>query len=678
MGSFGIMPALYPSRTTDPGGAGIAQIGPTQFGLIPRSVLFGNPDYARVRLSPSGEQIAYLAPLEGVLNLWVAPANAPLEGRPVTREAAAIGGFAWTFSPDVLLYLRDERGDENWHVYRLNLESGETLDLTPGLVAARIEKLSPSSPREVVLATNARHPQLHDLYRVDLETAESELVFANPGYAAFLLDAALRVRVAFSLRASHQEIVEILPNGEARDLLRVPPEDTLSFGLAGVNSAGTKVYLFSSISRDTAGLCSLEIDTGRLDVLAADPRCDVDQVLFHPQSGDPLAAAFTYDRTSWRSLQPEIEGDFRELARTDPGDLRIVSQSAQDQHWIVRFSSDQRSPRLALWDRRSRRAVPLFSEYKQIDKFILSAMHPRTLRSRDDLSLMTYVSLPRGSDFEGRGLPDRPLPMVLLVHGGPWSRDRWGYEPMTQFLANRGYAVLSVNFRGSLGFGKRVANAGDLEWGRRMHDDLLDGVEWAVSEGIAIEQKVAIMGISYGGFAAMVGLALTPRVFACGVNVVGPARLSTLLQQFPQYWAPIMDLFKARVGDWTTEQGRAALDAFSPSNHAAAIVRPLLIVQGERDVRVPQSESAAIVEELQRRKVPVTYASLPDQGHMFSNPENNQALFALIEAFLQSHLGGACEPFGREMASSRVRIAAGAGSLPGLENALSLVGTTEG
>jgi dipeptidyl aminopeptidase/acylaminoacyl peptidase len=297
-------------------------------------------------------------------------------------------------------------------------------------------------------------------------------------------------------------------------------------------------------------------------------------------------------------------------------------------------------------------------------------MHPAVIKSRDGLELVSYLTLPPGSHAKDKDRPENPVPMVLLVHGGPWGRDSWGFNGLHQILANRGYAVLSVNFRGSTGFGKKFLNAGNKEWAARMHDDLIDAVDWAVKEKIADPAKVAIMGGSYGGYATLVGLTFTPEKFACGVDIVGPSNLQTLLNTIPAYWAPMMQLFKDRVGDPDTEEGKKLLEERSPLTRVDRIKRPLLIGQGANDPRVKQAESDQIVKAMQERKIPVTYVLFLDEGHGFARPPNNLAFYAVAEAFLAKNLGGRAEPIGDAFDGSSIKVPAGADDIPGLKEKL--------
>jgi dipeptidyl aminopeptidase/acylaminoacyl peptidase len=295
-------------------------------------------------------------------------------------------------------------------------------------------------------------------------------------------------------------------------------------------------------------------------------------------------------------------------------------------------------------------------------------MRPVVIPARDGLKLVSYLTLPPEVD-EDR--PPRPLPMVLDVHGGPWARDEWGFNAVHQWLANRGYAVLSVNFRGSTGFGKEFTNAGNREWAGKMHDDLLDAVDWAVEQKIADRGRVAILGGSYGGYATLVGLTFSPDVFACGVDIVGPSNILTLLSTIPPYWQPMVQMFKDRVGDFTTHEGKTFLEERSPLSRVDRIARPLLIGQGANDPRVKQAESDQIVRLMRQKEIPVTYVLYPDEGHGFARPENRLSFNAVVEAFLAQHLGGRYEPVGDDFAGSSISVPTGADGVPGLSEALS-------
>jgi len=339
-------------------------------------------------------------------------------------------------------------------------------------------------------------------------------------------------------------------------------------------------------------------------------------------------------------------------------------------YWMVAYVVDDGPVQYYRYNRGEKSAEFLFTQRMALEGLSLANMHPVVIKSRDGLDLVSYYTLPVGSDSDFDGRPDEPLPMVLFVHGGPWARDNWGYNSVHQWLANRGYVVLSVNFRSSTGFGKEFTNAGNLEWGNKMHDDLIDAVNWTVQEGIANPDQVAIMGGSYGGYATLWGMTNSSDTFACGVDIVGISNLVTLLETIPPYWEPQIELFATRVGDHRTEEGRAFLTRRSPLTYVDQIEKPLLIGQGANDPRVRQAESDQIVQAMQDANIPVTYLLYTDEGHGFARPENRLSFFAVTDAFLAEHLGGRYEPIGDDFEGSSIIVQSGAEDVPGLAEAI--------
>ena len=562
--------------------------------LIPRQVLFGNPDRAQVRLSPDGRYISFLAPLAGVLNVWVGPSDNPAAARAVTADTVrGIRTYAWAYTSRHVLYLQDKGGDENWRLHVVDLESGTVTDLTPFEgVRARVEHLSLRFPTRVMVGLNDRDPALHDLYLIDIETGERELVLQNEGYAVYEVDHSYSVRLAVKMTPDGgQTVYHRLDDGSWEPYLDIPMADALTTFPITYDASGEQLYVQDSRDRDTAALYVWDAATRTKTLLAQDTRADSGQVLWHPQTRAAQAVAFVYQRQEWRVLDDDIAPDLACLATVSHGDVQIVSRTLADNDWIVAYLLDDGPVAYYHYHRQNKQATFLFTSESDLEGLELASMHSVVIRSRDGLDLVSYYSLPVGSDSRTPGIPDAPLPMVLDVHGGPWGRDSWGYNPLHQWLANRGYAVLSVNFRASTGFGKAFVNAGNLAWGAQMHEDLLDAVAWAVDQGIAAPERVAIMGGSYGGYATLAGLTMTPDVFACGVNIVGPSNLVTLLETIPPYWKPQIELFTTRVGDHRTEEGRAFLASRSPLTYADRMVRPLLIGQGANDPRVKQAES---------------------------------------------------------------------------------------
>jgi dipeptidyl aminopeptidase/acylaminoacyl peptidase len=656
--------AAEPSKET-PATAGTA--------LIPRRTLFGNPDKSLARISPDGTRISYLAPLDGVLNVFVAPLDDPSAAKPVTQEKTRrIPAYFWAYDSKHILYIQDVGGDEDWHVYAVDLAAGTTKDLTPlPKIAAQIDSVSEKFPEEILVGLNDRDPQYHDLYRVNIVTGERTLVQKNTEFAGFVTDDDFQVRFASKMTPDGgSQLLEPDGQGGWKDYRKIDMEDTLTTSPVGFDKTGKILYMTDSRGRDTAALVSIDLASGKETVLAADDRVDVGGVLAHPTEKTIQAVTINYDRPTWKILDPAIEEDMRYLATVAEGELQIPSRTLDDKTWTVAYLMDDGPVSYYRYDRDSKKATFLFTNRKSLEGLPLAKMHPVVIPSRDKLNLVSYLTLPKAADPENKGRPNEPLPLVLVVHGGPWGRDAWGFDAEHQLLANRGYAVLSVNFRGSTGLGKGFTNAGNKEWAGKMHDDLIDAVDWAIAEKIADPARVAIMGGSYGGYATLVGLTFTPDKFACGVDVVGPSNLFTLLSTIPPYWAPQMQLFKDRVGDPTTEEGKKLLGERSPLNFVEKIQRPLLIGQGANDPRVKQAEADQIVTAMREKKIPVTYVLFPDEGHGFARPENNLAFYAVTEAFLARHLGGRYQPVGNDFADSSILCPDGAEQVPGLPQAL--------
>lgn len=624
--------------------------------LIDRELLFGNPERMQARISPDGRWLSWLAPVDGVKNVFVAPVDDPGAARQVTHDTARdIRMHQWANNSARVLFLQDAGGDENWHVFSADPATGEALDLTPGeAVQGQLLHDSPAHPDHVVLGVNDRNPQLHDWYRVHVATGARERLYENPGFIGGVFDHDLTPRLGLAMQPDGG-LVAMKIDGEAPEpFLQIGPEDSATTSPLAFTADGATLYLLDSRGRDTGALVALDMATGASEVLFEDPRADLSNAWVHPTTGRIEAAVTDYLAPRIEVLDEAIRADVERLAAWADGALELVARTTDDRRWVCAWSGSAGPVRYALYDRDAATVTHLFDHMPALADAPLTVRHPVEIPARDGLTLVSYLSLPRWADRGGR--PSEPLPMVLLVHGGPWARDHSGYDPQHQLLANRGYAVLSVNFRGSTGFGKTFVNAGNFEWAGRMHDDLLDAVDWAVAQGVARRDQVAIMGGSYGGYATLVGLTFTPDVFACGVDIVGPSNIITLLETIPPYWAPAIAQFTSRVGTHATEEGRADLWARSPLSKVDAIERPLLIAQGANDPRVKQAESDQIVTAMRERGIPVTYVLFPDEGHGFARDANRQAFMALTEAFLAEHLGGRAQPDGGIVAASTAEV----------------------
>lgn len=647
--------------------------------VIPRDTLFGNPERASLQISPDGRYLSWLAPLEGVLNIWVAPAENLRAATAVTADTArGIRRHFWTYQPHVLLYLRDTGGDEDYHLHRVDVRTGEAKDLTPyEHVTARVAGVSHRMWESILVELNDRDAQWHDLYRVHLGSGERELLEENTeGFTRYLADGDYVVRYAVRTRADGG--MDLLKrDGESWQVAQdVPFEDTLSTHPVGLTTDGSTLYLVDSRGRDTSALYTLDVATGESTPLHADERADISGTLTQPSTGVIQAVSVNYLREEWTVIDPDVADDLRVLSGIGPGEVEIGARTLADDVWIVSYSSAQEPLVYYRYDRPEQRLTRLFSGRPALEGAPLVPMHPVRIPARDGRTLVSYLTLPphrtltdADTDDEA-GRPDAPSPLVLFVHGGPWARDVYGYTPWAQWLANRGYAVLQVNYRGSTGFGKEFINIADGQWGAAMHEDLLDAVSWAVHRGITQADTVGIMGGSYGGYATLAGLTFTPETFVCGVDIVGPSNLNTLLETVPPYWAARFEQLARRVGDLRTEDGRELLTERSPLTHAERIVRPLLIGQGANDPRVKRAESDQIVELMTQRGIPVTYVLFPDEGHGFARPENDKAFNAIAEGFLSEHLGGRAEPLGQDLAGSSTTVLTGSEGVAGLPQAL--------
>jgi len=622
--------------------------------LIDREILFGNPERVGVQISPDGTRISFIAPLDGVRNIWVAPTDDIDAARAVTSDDdRGISRYFWMPNATHLVYLQDRGGDENWRAYSVNLETGEETDLTPlDGVAAQIAHVSRDFPDALAIDLNDRDPRYHDVYLVNAVTGERELLFKNDRFAGVTLDDRMRVRLAAEMNPDGSMSYFTVDGDEVTPFQQIPFEDTMTTAYVGLDRSGERVFAVDSRGRNLSALTVTHLESGSSEVIFVGERADIAGSMVNPIDSTVEAVATNYLKPEWTVLSPTVRDDLDYLRSLDDGELSVVSRSLDDTKWIVSFRRDDGPTRFFLHDRTERSAKMLFTADSRLEGLPLSPMHGIEIATRDGLTMPSYLTLPSWTDPERTGRPTEALPMVLMVHGGPWARDSWGYNPYHQWLANRGYAVLSPNFRGSTGFGKAFVNAGDGQWADAMHDDLIDAVEWAIANGIADRDRVAIMGGSYGGYAALAGVTFTPEVFAASVAIVGPSNIITLLESIPPYWAPMLEIFTKRVGDHRTPEGRRKLRDMSPLTHVDEIVRPLLIGQGANDPRVKQPESDQIVQAMQAKGLPVTYVLFPDEGHGFAKPENNIAFNAVTEAFLAEHLGGRLQPLSDELAKS--------------------------
>lgn len=616
--------------------------------MIPRAYLFANPRRAATALSPDGAWLSWAAAGDGVMNLWVAPLGAPEQARQLTFDPRrGVVGHSWTYDARYLLFSQDRDGDENFQLYSVQVDTGRQRCLTPYPgTRAGIAGVSRLIRDRVLISLNRRDPRYGDFYTLHLESGELELVAENPGYTNFVIDQHYRLHFATQPRDDGGfEILQRQADGHWRPWSSVPPEDARSTGLSHLSADARTLYAMDSRGRDTPALSAIDLDSGERRVLVQSEAKEIGGVIVDPEDFRPLACYLDGERAELQVLDESIRADVDFLEAQQLGEWGLHGRTEDDRRWLIGASTDRQPGALYLYDRARRTLEKLHDARPELAGHALARMQSFTVPARDGLPLVCYLTLPTAVDTGEPLRARQAVPLVLHVHGGPWVRDHFGYNPIHQWLADRGYAVLNVNFRSSTGFGKAFINAGNGEWGGRMDEDLEDAVNHVIGHGLADPTKLAIYGMSYGGFAVLSALTRYPGRYACGIDVVGPSNLETLMHAVPPHWESQRRVLYRSVGDPTTAEGLALLRARSPLHAAGAITDPLLIGQGANDPRVLQSESDQMVQAMVDRDIPVTYALFPDEGHGFSREPNRMVFNALTEAFLAAHLGGALEPF---------------------------------
>jgi dipeptidyl aminopeptidase/acylaminoacyl peptidase len=616
--------------------------------LIPREVIFGNPTVASPRLSPDGKMLSYRAPVDGVMNVWVGEADKDSMWVVTEDSLRGISRYFWAQDNKHIMYLQDVGGNENFRLYAVDIFTRETRDLTPyDNIQVRIVDVSKHFPNEILISMNKDNPQLHDVYHLDLTSGELKTVAKNPGNViGWLTDADFKVRGSLMMNDIGGYDFMVRKDEKADWDLAVSwgADDALASGPMGFTKDGKSVYLIDSRNSNAARLEKMNLATKETEVMAEDPQYDVSDVIVNPDTWEIQAVIFTKDRNEIQILDDSIRDDFAAMEAQGHGDMFLSSRDNADDTWIFGFDMDDGPIPFYKFDRATKKATFLFYHRPELNEYELSSMRPFQFQARDGLTIHGYITFPPTGDSMN-------LPMVLNVHGGPYARDVWGYNPEAQWMANRGYICMQVNYRGSTGYGKEFLNAGNKEWGGKMHDDLIDGVDWAIEKGYADPEKVAIYGGSYGGYAALVGAAFTPDVFCCAVDIVGPSNLLTWITSVPPYWQVMKDIMYERIGNPETEED--LLRSRSPLFKANEIKIPMLIAQGANDPRVPMAESEQIVQALEENGVEHKYMLFEDEGHGFAIPENRIEFYAAAEQFLAKYLGGRYEPYEGEIMESR-------------------------
>ena len=639
--------------------------------LIPRSTLFADEDKLNVRLSPNGETIVYIVPNANGDEVFATSVAAPDSSRLLFRQTdGPLGNLQWTYSSQQLIFLKAVGQD--LHLFAFNLGDRQIRDLTPQTgISARIEKLSPEHPQEVLIGLRKSEARRFDLYRLNLQTGESTLLLKNDSYDSFLCDDEFRPRVAIR-RIDDQgyNLFTLKPSGRWELLDRFNYEEARISQPAALNKEGTILYFVDNRKTDKAILKSLDLKTGKTRDLATDPFADFrSSLLLHPRTRQVQSASAVYGRLRRHFFDPTIKKDFLYLSTLHSGDVGVAGRSVDDRVWLIAYL-DGGPSRYYVYDRIARKARFLFLSQSAIQPFALARRQAVVVPTRDGLKLPGDLYLPSWSRASRGKYLDHPLPMLLYVHGGPtvaYDWDNWLVNRTLQLLANRGYAVFRVEFRGVEGFGKKIREAGAREWGRKMNDDLIDAVDWAVKQNITEKDRVGLWGWSYGGYATLAALTFTPDVFACGMAMYHPTDLQTLMEtrsgSFRNFWRRL-------VGDETTTEGRAQLHAQSPLYFTERITKPLLITHGALATNVPRKYSDDFVAAMKQHQKPVTYLLYEDEGHDYQRKENWISLFAVAERFFHEHLGGRYEPFSDDFAGSSMQVVEGEALIPELSAAL--------
>jgi dipeptidyl aminopeptidase/acylaminoacyl peptidase len=638
-----------------------AEVATTPAPLLDRELFFGDPEISGSQLSPDGKWMSFMKPYEGARNIWIKAADAPFESaKPVTADERPVPGYFWSRDGKFLLYVQDKGGDENFHVWAVD-PAGElgddgvptARDLTPvDGVRAQIYSVPKNAPDVILVGLNDRDPSFHDIYRVDIGTGDRILVRENTDNVGFwIFDLEGELRLAYrSMPGGGNEILRVDMQG-LEQIATCTYEEAMN--PVGFHKDRKHVYVSTNRGElDLEQLMLLDVETGEFQLVEKDPENEVDfgNAVFHPQTDELIATAYVGDRVRVYPKDSATEKLWTDLENALPdGEIGMNSATRDFSRLLVAVSSDVDPGSVYLYDVAKKEAVLQYRSRPELPSEHLANMKPVTYTARDGMKIHGYLTVPRGQEAKN-------LPVVMYIHGGPWARDHWGYEPYAQFLANRGYAVMQVNYRSSSGYGKHYSNAGNREWGiGAMQHDITDAVEWLKAEGIADPAKVGIFGGSYGGYATLAGVTFTPDLYACGVPYVGPSNLLTLINSFPEYWKPFLEgSWYKKVGNPEVEADHADLIARSPLFHCDQIEAPLLVVHGANDPRVKQHESDQIVVALRQKEKPVEYIVAPDEGHGFRAPNNRKALAVAMERFLAKHLGGRVQEDVRDETQQRL------------------------
>jgi dipeptidyl aminopeptidase/acylaminoacyl peptidase len=629
--------------------------------IIDRELFFGDPEISGAQVSPDGEFIAFLKPFKGTRNIWVKRASEPFDrARAVTADTKRpVSTFSWSRDAKYILYAQDTGGDENFNIYAVRPSEaaapGSDVPAARNLTAAKdvraeIVHLPKSDPDAIYVAINERDKAWHDLFKVRISSGERTLLRTNTErIIGWQFDLADKLRLASRVNESGDtEIMRVDDKGFSKVYTCNVFESCTPSQFA---KDGRRVYLQTNKGADLIRLTLMDVESGSEEVVESDPnnRVDLGGAMFSDATDELIATIYVDEKRRYQWKDKAFEADYKWLQQKLPGkEIQLASSTKDERVFVVSARSDTDPGTTYLFDRQAKTLTQQYRLRDKLPRASLSPMTPIRYASSDGLEIPAYLTLPKG-------YPTKALPLVVVPHGGPWARDIWGYNGLAQFLANRGYAVLQPNFRGSTGYGKKFLDAGNKEWGNKMQDDLTWGVKHLVAQGTIDPKRVGILGGSYGGYATLAGVAFTPDVYAAAVSIVGPSNLITLLEAIPPYWEAGRKLFAERMGDPTTAEGKAQLERQSPLNAASKIKTPLMVIQGANDPRVNRGESEQIVIALRDRGFPVEYILAPDEGHGFARPINNMASFAATEKFLAQHLKGRYQEYLGPEVSARLK-----------------------
>jgi dipeptidyl aminopeptidase/acylaminoacyl peptidase len=604
--------------------------------LIPMKDFFRNPEKVYFQLSPNGAYLAFLQPWQSRLNVHVQKIGEETATRVTEATARDVAGYAWKGN-ERIIYILDKGGDENFRLYAVNIDGTNPKDLTPfEKVRVEIVDILEDNPTEMLISMNKRNPQLFDVYRINVNTGEMIQIAENPGnIAGWTTDNAGLLRVATT---SDGVNTSLLYRKTEADSFRTIVTTSFKEQIAPLYFTfdDTQLYVSSNIDRDKSAIFRYDVENGKfLDLIYEHPEVDVDRILRSKLRKVVTGVAYLTDKMHYQFFDDQRRGLQERLEQLLPGvEVAVAGMSKDETKTLVVTYTDRSQGTYYFYDRATDKLTKLVDISPWIEEANMAPMKPVQYTSRDGLTIHGYLTLPIGVE-------PKNLPVVVNPHGGPWYRDRWGFNPEVQFLANRGYAVLQMNFRGSTGYGKAFWEASFKQWGRTMQDDITDGVQWLIKEGIADPKRVAIYGGSYGGYATLAGLAFTPDLYACGVDYVGVSNLFTFMNTFPPYWELGRKMVYEMVGD--PEKDKDLMTAASPFFHADKIKAPLLVAQGANDPRVNKAESDQIVDALKARGIDVPYIVKDNEGHGFMLEENRFDFYRAMEAFLGKHLGGRVE-----------------------------------